>query len=269
MLPPPSSSGAVIVTGASSGIGEQLAREFAGRGYQLVLVARSADKLTALADELGPRVRPLPADLSEPEERALLPERLAALGLHADILVNNAGLGTSGRVAEADPAAELNLIEVNVAALVDLCCRFTPGMVTRGRGAVLNVASVGAFGPVPGQASYGAAKAFVLSYTHALGEELRGTGVGAASLCPGPVKTGFGETAGIPDEAAEAMLPKIMWLDAAAVAKIAVDGLAAGRSVIVPGTANRIGSWANYLLPRRLLLPILARSHPALKNQIV
>ena len=117
---------------------------------------------------------------------------MAALGVVADILVNNAGLTTLGPVAEADPEAELNLIEVDVAAVVDLCSRFVPGMVERGRGAVLNVASVGAFGPVPGQASYGAAKAFVLSYTQAMREELRDTGVTAATLCPGPVYTGFG-----------------------------------------------------------------------------
>jgi short-subunit dehydrogenase len=266
VLPPPSSSGAVVITGASSGIGEQLAREFARRGYQLVLIARRAERLAALADELGPSVHPLPADLSSPAQRAELPERLAALGLTVDVLVNNAGLGTSGPVAQADPRAELNLIEVDVSSVVDLCCRFVPGMVTRGRGAVLNVASVGAFGPVPGQASYGGAKAFVLSYTHALREELRSTGVTAATLCPGPVKTGFGPAAGVSDEDAEAALPKMMWLDAATVAKTAVEGLAAGKAVIVPGLANRIGSWANHLLPRRLLLPMIARSHPALKH---
>lgn len=266
MLPPPSSSGAVLVTGASSGIGEQLAREFARRGYQLVLVARRVDRLAALADELGPSVRSLPVDLSKPADRAALPERLAALGLAVDILVNNAGLGTSGPVAQSDPQAELNLIEVDVSSVVDLCCRFVPAMVARGHGAVLNVASVGAFGPVPGQASYGGAKAFVLSYTHAMREELRSTGVSAATLCPGPVKTGFGTAAGVSDEDAEAVMPKMMWLDAATVAKIAVDGLAAGKAVIVPGLANRIGSWVNHLLPRRLLLPAVARNHPALKK---
>lgn len=232
----------------------------------MVLVARRADRLGALADQLGPAARALPADLSRPGDRAALPERLAALGLTVDVLVNNAGLGTSGPVAEADPAAELNLIEVDVSSVVDLCCRFVPGMVERGRGAVLNVASVGAFGPVPGQASYGGAKAFVLSYTHALREELRNTGVTASTLCPGPVKTGFGPAAGVSDEDAEASLPKIMWLDAATVAKTAVDGMAAGKAVIVPGWANRIGSWANHLLPRRLLLPAVAKSHPALKR---
>jgi short-subunit dehydrogenase len=139
-------------------------------------------------------------------------------------------------------------------------------MVKRGRGAVLNVASVGAFGPVPGQASYGAAKAFVLSYTHALREELRDTGVTAATLCPGPVRTGFGEAAGIPDEEAEKSLPKFLWQKPDAVAKAAVDGLASGKSVIIPGAANRVAAVVNHLLPRRVLLSLVARNHPGLKR---
>ena len=115
-------------------------------------------------------------------------------------------------------------------------------MVKRGRGAVLNVASVGAFGPVPGQASYGAAKAFVLSYTDAMREELKGTGVTVATLCPGPVYTGFLEAEGIPDEESEKVLPKFLWQHADAVAKAAVDGLASGKGVIVPGMPNRIAA---------------------------
>ena len=266
MLPPKSDDGVVVVTGASSGIGEQIAREFARRGYRLVLVARRADRLTALAEELGGRAHVLPIDLSNPDDRATLPDQVAALGVMTEVLINNAGLATVGPIADADPAEELKLVEVDVAAVVDLCCRFVPDMVKRGRGAVLNVASVGAFGPVPGQASYGAAKAFVLSYTQALREELRGTGVTAATLCPGPVKTGFGEAAGIPDEEAEKSLPKFLWEEADDVAKAAVDGLASGKAVIVPGAANRIAAVINHHLPRWLLLPMVARNHPGLKN---
>jgi uncharacterized protein len=265
MLPPIRDDGVVIVTGASSGIGEEIAREFARRGYRLVLVARRADRLRDLAEDLGGNAHVLAADLSNRDERATLPDEVAALGVVADILVNNAGLATLGPVAASDPEAELTLVEVDVAAVVDLCSRFVPAMVKRGRGAVLNVASVGAFGPVPGQASYGAAKAFVLSYTQAMREELRGTGVTAATLCPGPVKTGFGEAAGIPDEEAEKSLPKFLWEDADAVAKAAVDGLASGKGVIVPGMPNRIASVINHLTPRRLLLPLVARNHPGLK----
>ncbi|MEU0497803.1 SDR family NAD(P)-dependent oxidoreductase [Mycobacterium sp. NPDC006124] len=267
MLPALSADATVLVTGASSGIGEELAREFVRRGRHVVLVARRADKLEALATSLGPSAEVLAADLAKAEDRAALPARVADLGRVVDVLVNNAGLSTSGPIASSNPVAELNLVEVDVAAVVDLCSRFVPGMVSRGRGAVLNVASVGAFGPLPGQAAYGAAKAFVLSYTQALGQELAGTGIAVTTLCPGPVKTGFGAAAGISDADAEAALPKAMWVDAADVAVAAVDGLAAGKAVVVPGAFNRVGAAAYRLLPRRVLLPILARTHPALKTR--
>jgi uncharacterized protein len=242
MLPPPSTGSAAVITGASSGIGEEIARELARRGYRLVLVARRADRLRAIAESLGSDAHVLPVDLSAPAERATLPDQVAALGIVTDILVNNAGMSNLGPVAASDPEAELRLIEVDVSAVVDLCSRFVPGMVDRGRGAVLNVASVGAFGPVPGQATYGAAKAFVLSYTDALRQELRGTGISAATLCPGPVRTGFGEGMGIPDEVAEKSLPKFLWKEADVAAVV------------------------NHHLPRRLLLPMVARSHPGMKR---
>lgn len=261
-LPPASETGAVLVTGASSGIGEEIAREFYRRGYRVILVARRADRLQALAESLGGNARVLPTDLADPADRAGLPDQVAALGLTVDILVNNAGLSNLGPVARSAPADELRLVEVDVAAVVDLCSRFVPAMVARRRGAVLNVASVGAFGPVPWQASYGAAKAFVLSYTEAMREELRGTGVTASTVCPGPVRTGFGEAAGIPDEEAEKMLPKFLWETADAVAKTAVDGLDRGKSVIVPGAPNRAAAMLNRLAPRWALLPMVSRSHP-------
>jgi short-subunit dehydrogenase len=266
MLPPPTKDGAVVVTGASSGIGEEIAREFARRGYRLVLIARRADRLRALADSLGGVAHVLPADLSVPAERAALPDQVAAMGLIAEVLVNNAGMSNLGPVATCDPEAELKLVEVDVSSVVDLCSRFVPAMVDRGRGAVLNVASVGAFGPVPGQATYGAAKGFVLSYTEAMSEELRGTGVSAATLCPGPVRTGFGEGMGITDEEAEKSLPKFMWIKAADVAKISVDGLASGKRIIIPGAPNRIAAVVNHHLPRRLLLRMVARNHPGMKK---
>jgi hypothetical protein len=266
-LPPPGNDRAAIVTGASSGIGEEFARILAQRGYQVVLVARSADKLEELAARLGAQAHPLPADLSQRTERAALPDRLAALGLVPDILVNNAGLSTTGIVAKSVPEKELNLIEVDVAAVVDLCSRFLPGMVDRHRGAILNVASTAAFQPLPGQAAYGAAKAFVLSYTHSLRGELRGTGVSATALCPGPVDTGFGEAAGFSKEEAESALPQVMWVPVDQVAKAGIDGLAAGKAVVIPGRINRVAASLSRVTPPELLLPFLARNHPALKRE--
>ena len=264
-LPPPGPDRAAVVTGASAGIGAEIARELSRRGHQVVLVARSEDKLRELAGALGDGAHVLPADLSDRTARAGLLGRVAELGLTPDILINNAGLSTLGPVHRADPAGELNMVEVDVVAVVDLCTRFLPGMVERGTGAVLNVASTAAFQPLPGQAGYAAGKAFVLSYTQSLAGELRGTGVNVTALCPGPVDTGFGDRAGFSKEDAEDALPKFMWIPAPDVAKAAVDGLARGRLVVIPGAANRAASVLAQMTPRSLLLPILARNHPGLK----
>jgi len=264
-LPPPAPDRAAVVTGASSGIGLEIARELHRRGHQVVLVARSVDKLEQLAAELGEGAHALPADLGERAARAGLRERVEGLGLTADVLVNNAGYSTKGPIAKSDPDAETTMLEVDVLAVADLCSRFVPGMVERGRGAVLNVASTAAFQPLPGQAGYAAAKAFVLSYTQSLAGELRGSGVSATALCPGPVETGFGARAGFTDDEAKGALPPILWVDAAKVAKAAVDGMARGRLVVIPGAANRAASVLAQVAPRSLLLPVLARSHPGLK----
>jgi short-subunit dehydrogenase len=265
-LPPAGKDRAAIVTGASSGIGEEFAQILSRRGYQIVLVARSADRLEQLAERLGPQAHPLPADLSDRAARAELPDRVAALGLTPDILVNNAGLSTLGLVAKSVPEQELNLVEVDVAAVVDLCSRFLPGMVDRRRGAILNVSSIAGFGPLPGQAAYGAAKAFVLSYSHSLRGELKGTGVTVTALCPGPVDTGFGEAAGFSKQEAENSLPRVMWIPADQVAQAGVDGLAAGKAVVVPGRVNRIASAFFRIAPPESLLPLLTRNHPAMKR---
>ena len=268
-LPHPSPDRTAIVTGASSGIGEAIARNLAGRGHGVTLVARRADKLNALATELaatGVRVEVLPCDLSDREARAGLPGRVDALGLIPDILVNNAGLSTVGAVAASDPVAEANMIEVDVMAVADLCARILPGMVERGRGALLNVASTAAFQPIPGQAGYAACKAFVLSYTRSLAGELRGTGVSVTALCPGPVVTGFAEAAGVSHEDADATLPAFMWEPAETVANVGVDALSQGRVVAIPGIANRALAGLAHLTPKRLLVPILARQHPSLRN---
>lgn len=267
-LPAPAPDRAALVTGASSGIGTEIARELARRGQNLILVARGEDKLRHLAAELsatGVRAEVLPADLIEASDRAELADRITDLDLTVEVLVNNAGFSTLGPVARADPAQEVRMLELDVVAVADLTTRFLRGMVERRRGAVLNVASTAAFQPLPGQAAYGAAKAFVLSYTQALTAELRGSGVTATVLCPGPVDTGFGEAAGFDHEDAHDALPAIMWLPAADVARAAVDGLERGVPVVIPGVANKVGAQLARFAPRRLLLPILARNHPGLR----
>lgn len=268
-LPAPSAGATAVVTGASSGIGVEIARQLAHRGHGVTLVARREDKLRALADELatvhGIRAEVVTADLTDPAARDRIAAELDERGLQAGVLVNNAGMSTMGPVHRADVAAELAMLRTDVEAVVHLTTLFLPGMVERGAGAVLNVASTAAFQPLPGQAGYGASKSFVLSYGHAVRAELRGTGVTVTTLCPGPVATGFGEAAGISEADAMKALPRFMWEDVKLVAKLAVDGMARGRAVVIPGLANRVGARFAHLAPRGVLLPILARQHPGLK----
>jgi short-subunit dehydrogenase len=268
-LPLPAPDRTALVTGASSGIGMEIARELARRVHGVTLVARSGDKLTELAEELrawGVRSEVLATDLADRSARAALPERIDDLGLTVDILVNNAGYTTTGAVASSDPAAEIDMVEVDVTTVVDLCSRFVPGMVERSRGAVLNVASTAAFQPLPGQASYGAAKAFVLSYTRSLAGELRGKGVSVTALCPGPVRTGFVARSGLSVEEAESALPSFMYESAEVVAKMGVDALDRGRTVVIPGPANRAAAALAQLVPKQVLVPILASQHPSLRK---
>jgi short-subunit dehydrogenase len=269
-LPTPTENTTALVTGASSGIGAEIARDLARRGHGLTLVARREDRLKALADELAEahqvRVEVIAADLADETSRGELPGHIEDRKLTVDILVNNAGFTTMGPVQRADRAAELAMIRTDVEAVVDLCTLFVAGMVTRRRGAVLNTASTAAFQPLPGQAGYGASKAFILSYGRALGAELRGTGVTVTTLCPGPVETGFAEVAGMTDAEAGESLPRFMWVPADEVARAAVDGLASGRPVVIPGAANRAAAGLAHLAPKALILPFLARSHPALKT---
>ncbi len=268
-LPTPKDNTTALVTGSSSGIGSEIARELARRGYGLTLVARREDRLKALADELAQahqvRTEVIAADLTDPDSRGELPGQVEARGLTVDILVNNAGFTTMGPVYRADRARELAMVRTDVEAVVDLCTLLVPGMVTRHRGAVLNTASTAAFQPLPGQAGYGASKAFVLSYGRALGAELRGTGVNVTTLCPGPVETGFAEASGLSDDEAADALPKVMWVPAADVAKAAVEGLASGRPVVIPGASNRATAALAQLAPKAWILPMMARRHPAMK----
>ena len=179
-----------VVTGASSGIGREIARKLAERGHGVTLVARREERLRALADELrgAHRVRTevVAADMTDSDARAGVARAVEDRGLAAHVLVNAAGLSTTGAVHQADPDAEVGMLRTDVEAVAHLCTLFLPGMVDRGAGAVLNVASTAAFQPLPGQAGYSAAKAFVLAYSQAVRAELKGTGVSVTVLCPGP-----------------------------------------------------------------------------------
>jgi len=269
-LPSPAADRTCLVTGASSGIGAEMARDLARRGFGVTLVARREASLRALADELhaahGVRAEVLPCDLTDADARAALVDAVATLDLTVDVLINNAGFSTIGPASRADRGGEIRMLQTNIEAVVDLCVLFLAGMVERRRGAILNTASVGAFQPLPGQAGYAASKAFVLSYGRAIGQELKGTGVSVTTLCPGPVETGFAEAAGLTNEEAEASLPKFMWETAEAVAKAGIAGLDKGTSVVIPGRANWAGAVLGHLTPKKLLVPILASQHPALKD---
>lgn len=267
-LPPPSPERIALVTGASSGIGAEIARRLAWRGHGVVLLARRRDALEALAAELsGPvRAEVVVADLRDAVSRRQALERIGELGLGVDILVNNAGVATTGPVAAGDADAEVGMLRTDVEAVADLCSRVVPEMVAARRGAVLNVASTAAFQPLPGQAGYAAAKAFVLSYTQALAAEVAPFGVTVSALCPGPVRTGLLAASGMSEEDAASALPGLLWEPVTKVAEEAVRGLERGIGVIIPGRANQIGALAGYLTPRRLLLPLVVRRHPALRR---
>jgi len=260
-LPEPSPESTCLITGASSGIGLEIARALAKRGQNLVLVARRVERLESLAselsDEFGVRVEVLGCDVSDPAARAEVPDRVAQFGLTVELLVNNAGFGTAGKFVDLDPEREVGMVRVNVEAVTALCSTFVPPMVNRGRGAVLNVASTIAFQPIPGQAGYAATKAYVLSFTQALHTELHGTGVTATALCPGPVKTEFMDEPGM-EESASA-LPKPMWLDPAEVAEAGVRGVENGDGIVVPGVANIVTRLIGRHTPRWLLLSTIRR----------
>ncbi|HEX6116982.1 MAG TPA: SDR family oxidoreductase [Solirubrobacterales bacterium] len=257
-LPPPEPDSTALVTGASSGIGEEIARGLARRGHGVTLVARREDRLTALAGELGRahdvRTEVIGADLADPAARDELAARVGELGLDVEVLVNNAGYGGFGPFAEQDREREIGMIRLNVEALVDLESRFLPGMVGRERGAVVNIASTASFQPIPDNATYAATKAFVLSHGEAVHEELRGSGVSVTTVCPGPVKTEFADVAGI--GGAEDRTPEFVWLTPEQVATAAIDGAERGRRVVVPGMLNRATSLVGQHSPRAIALPL-------------
>jgi uncharacterized protein len=261
-LPPISADSTALITGASAGIGEQIARELTGRGYGVTLVARREERLRELADELsrehGVRAEAIACDLGEAVERERLAAAVDELGLAVEILVNNAGFGDSGNVARTDRERIVAMVGLNCQALLDLQARFTMPMAERERGAVINVASTAAFQPIPGTATYAATKAFVLSLSEATHSELKGRGVTVTALCPGPVKTEFADVAGV--GGAEENLPGIFWTPVEQVAREAVDGADRGKRVVVPGLMNRAGALTAQHSPRMMLLPIAKRA---------
>jgi short-subunit dehydrogenase len=263
-LPPPSPESTCLVTGASSGIGTELARGLAARGHGLTLVARREERLKDLAAELTDehevRIEVLTADVSDGAERDRLAQEIVHRGLQVEVLVNNAGFGSGGPFVELDGERETKMVRTNVEAVIGLSSTYLPEMVERGRGALLNLGSLIAFQPVPFQATYGATKAFVLSFTDALHEELRGTGVTATAVCPGPVRTEFGESGGF--GGADDRIPSFMWLSAERVAKSALEGLESGDRVVVPGSMNQVAALSGQHLPRSLLLPLVRRVWP-------
>lgn len=259
-LPPPSPDSTCVVTGASSGIGAEFARELTRRGYGVTLVARREDRLRELAEELGPGAEVHACDVTDPAARKGLADSLAARGVQVTVLVNNAGFSTSGPFTAGDRQRELDMVRTNVEAVVDFCALFTPGMAERGSGGVLNVASTASFQPLPMQAGYAATKAFVLSFTESLHAELRGTGVAVTALCPGPVKTEFVDVAEIPG--ADRM-PGLFWASPEDVARAGIDGLARGKRVVIPGVLNRAGALGGQHAPRSLVLRLTSRVHPS------
>lgn len=260
-LPPSSETATALITGASSGIGAEIARELARRGHGVTLVARREDRLRELAAEIGRdngvRAEAIAADLGDPAERDRLAEAIAGLGLEVEILVNNAGFGDNRNVSSAERERLVAMVELNCVALLDLQARFSPAMADRGRGAIINVASTAAFQPIPGTATYAATKAFVLSLSEATHSELKGSGVTVTALCPGPVKTEFPELAGV--GGAEEQLPGVFWTDVEDVARAAVEGADRGKRVVVPGLVNRAGALTGQHSPRMLVLPLTKR----------
>ncbi len=252
------------MTGASAGIGAEIARELATRGHGLILVARRKPRLVELAGELsgehGVRVEVITCDLGKATARGRLPAKIDELGLDVEILVNNAGFATNGPFHESDPERELEQVRVLVEAVVGLSSAFLPDMVRRARGAILNVASTAGMQPLPYSAGYSAAKAYVLTFSEALHQELRGRGVTVTALAPGPVSTDFWQISGWEVQGGqtfEKAMPKPAWVSAQDAARTGVEGLEHGRRVVVPGLQVRAVMQAARYLPHAVKLPAL------------
>jgi len=237
----------VLITGASSGIGAEFARGFAARGHDVTIVARRADRLEQLAGDLtarhGVAAEPLVADLEVARGRSTVARTLRSR--ETWILVNNAGYGTRGRLADLDAARERAEVHLNVVALHELTLTVLPGLLRTRSGGVINVASTAAFQPLPYMATYAATKSFVLNFTEALAEELRGTGVRAMALCPGPVRTEFGDVAGVQD-----YMEMARPMSAERCVTTALRAFDRGSAICIPGTLNAALAQGPRLAPR-------------------
>jgi short-subunit dehydrogenase len=240
-----------LITGASAGLGVEFARQLSQRGHRLVLAARRKDRLDALAKELG-KARAVAIDLSKRNAVAKLMADLEAGGEQVEILVNNAGFGLIGPFAELDSGRLRQMIDLNVGALSDLCRAVAPQMAHRKSGGILNVASTAAFQPGPKMAVYFATKAFVLSLTEALHEELKPHGVHVTCLCPGPTRTEFGEVAGF---GGNGLFDRVA-MKSPAVVKAGLDALDNNRAVVVPGAMNKFGAASTRFAPRSVVRKI-------------
>ncbi len=249
-----------LITGASSGIGADLAECAAADQFDLVLVARHVSALADVAQRCerkhGVKITIIQSDLGDPTAARVLVAELRARKLDVHTLINNAGLGASGSVAQLSIESQLNLIQVNITALTELTRRLLPAMLERGTGAVMNVASTAAFLPGPGMAVYYASKAYVLSFTEALAEELRGTGVNVTALCPGPTATEFGAVSGM--SASKLFKQRGIMMRSADVARIGWDGLLSGKRIVVPGASNKLMIQSLRLAPRAIAARISA-----------
>lgn len=252
----------VLITGASSGIGLELAKCFGAEGSRLVLTARNTEALQSLAGELRSLhnidASVLTADLSLPEAPEQIFKELEGRGIAVDVLVNNAGFGAWGRFVELPLQRQLEILQVNINALIALTGLFLPGMVERRRGGILNVASVAGFVPGPGMAIYYASKACVLSFTEALAQELAGTSVTASALCPGPTVTNFGKAANI-DKDFRRIRMAIM--SAEAVASYGVRAFRRKKVVAIPGIQNRLLVLLARCTPRSVVRKLAGKSN--------
>jgi short-subunit dehydrogenase len=247
-----------LVTGASLGLGAEFARLLASEGYDLVLTARNAGRLDTLRKEVenlhGVTAHVLVADLADPRAPLAIHDHLRKAGIEVDVLVNNAGFGMYGKFHESDLQTELEMVQVNIIALMHLAKLFARDMVSRRRGRIVNVASTAAFQAGPMQAVYYASKAFVLSFSEAMGNELKGTGVTVTALCPGPTPTGFQERANVGRLRG---LRLMMRVSPEAVVRAGYNGMKRGQPVVIPGGLNNVHVFLLRLVPRRLVTSVV------------